>query len=810
MIIAEMPMGFSAEKEVEHYYSTSICDLLKCPYTSRFLTDGIYYNETDKIKILAEYKVFGDLINNKSLLCRCIIQIMCYIKKVEDSGELLPNIIFIANEKNFVIFDSSVLLHYMSYVNSQMVPSEMFETPPKELLNLLMENIIIPIFDILQLSLLPNIIQGYKGKTKGLKMSINNNNMTRIFETFITSKIVTNMDNKKEEKNQLTKHEEVALFASIIFNECNDIVGKPNQILTPITDKRIVKIKRINYDKFLLSINSIEKPSSKNVIIAEADRLIEEVSRRFYGEYYTPKKLVTESYKIIEKIFGLDWKTKYIVWDTCSGTGNLTRDAMFKELYSSTLFQSDIDIMNQRDYNSTSIKFQYDFLNDDVHPTGVLGMGQDKLSTVAPNLVDALSSNKSIIIFMNPPYGQPKDGIYANVSTKNMNKTNIRDLMITDKLGNSSKQLYIQFLYRILMLRKKYKNDNIHICMFSDPKIITSVQNKKFREIFLKNYQYKESFYVNSGSFSDSSDIWGILFSVWKDGTENILYEIESTVLNSKQIEKKLLYNLDDKLPAAYWIRNLDKEEVKEVPVFSSGLIITDNIKQVPKSSFGHFLEMGHDVNCAIFKTSLFTGAGSVGTPITKKNYYNVISLFTAKNMLLRRWYTMTDQFIAPHEEHPEYKQWNVDCIVYSLFKGSSQQTSIRGNLVIENEFFWLSNNFMKELADNNGFDGMYQDSNLLNQERFVFKEMQKVELSQDAQNVLSKATELTVKSIFERKRMHSLHPEWHLNAWDAGWYQIKKILEASFENELNEFDELFKIFQDRMKSGVYKFGFLK
>ena len=118
----------------------------------------------------------------------------------------------------------------------------------------------------------------------------------------------------------------------------------------------------------------------------------------------------------------------------------------------------------------------------------------------------------------------------------------------------------------------------------------------------------------------------------------------------------------------------------------------------------------------------------------------------------------------------------------------------------------------MKQLADDNEFDELYQDAIVFNQERFVYQELQKVipQLSQDAIDILNKANDLVIKSFQERKRLHNLHPEWHLNAWDAGWYQIKLILKDCMKDELDELAALYKKFENRMREGVYKFGFLK
>ena len=45
---------------------------------------------------------------------------------------------------------------------------------------------------------------------------------------------------------------------------------------------------------------------------------------------------------------------------------NLTRDYKFKELYCSTIEESDLKTAEQMKYNPEAVKFQYDFLNDGI------------------------------------------------------------------------------------------------------------------------------------------------------------------------------------------------------------------------------------------------------------------------------------------------------------------------------------------------------------------------------------------------------------------------------------------------------------
>jgi hypothetical protein len=68
----------------------------------------------------------------------------------------------------------------------------------------------------------------------------------------------------------------------------------------------------------------------------------------------------------------------------------------------------------------------------------------------------------------------------------------------------------------------------------------------------------------------------------------------------------------------------------------------------------------------------------------------------------------------------------------------------------------------------------------------------------------------LIAKTIQTRKLYHDEHPEYHLNAWDAGWAQMKPMLKEFHKEEYTEFVKKYKKFEDRMREGVYKFGFLK
>jgi len=201
---------------------------------------------------------------------------------------------------------------------------------------------------------------------------------------------------------------------------------------------------------------------------------------------------------------------------------------------------------------------------------------------------------------------------------------------------------------------------------------------------------------------------------------------------------------------------------------------------------------------------------------IIPENFNKVTALFTARKTIKPTWINCKDEYMVPNTEHLDYPQWNNDAIIYSLFNNSSQQSSLRQidykdkKWDIINNFFFMSNEEMRELANDNNFNEMYQDAKSFNEDRFVYNLLRDTELSDDAKEVLETAKELVRKSMAFRRLWHDESPEYHLNTWDSGWAQLKPMFKKYFKEDYDKFVKLYKKFEDRMREGVYKFGFLK
>jgi len=283
----------------------------------------------------------------------------------------------------------------------------------------------------------------------------------------------------------------------------------------------------------------------------------------------------------------------------------------------------------------------------------------------------------------------------------------------------------------------------------------------------------------------------------------------------------KTLYNTDNLNPLNRWLKDSVKgKKTFDVPQLSTGLNVKpDGYGRMIKNSIGYLVasknipESNQTMNIVL--TSAFSSKN--GISIMKDNLDKCTIHFAVRKMIKPSWLNSKDEYIAPNESHEQYEQFKYDTLVYFLFNSSSQQSSLRQIEYkdklwdIKNEFFWMSKDRIKELADENGYDNLYNDArtssdrhvyNLLFGEERIYDQ-----LSDDAKVVLDKATELVEQSFQMRQVMADDHN--HLDSWDAGYAQLKLVWKEYFEEDFKEFRQLYKNLEDRMRPLVYELGFL-
>ena len=180
-----------------------------------------------------------------------------------------------------------------------------------------------------------------------------------------------------------------------------------------------------------------------------------------------------------------------------------------------------------------------------------------------------------------------------------------------------------------------------------------------------------------------------------------------------------------------------------------------------------------------------------------------------------REWHSFKDGFTHPaNDNSKEFINFSTDSVVFCMFKDFVSLKNVKyGNeyLDVRNEFFWMSRQEMLDLAEEYNNDYTYEDA-LNSEERFVYLKLQEIknDLSPEAKAVLDKATDLVKKSFKYREMFNESHPEYQINNWDCGFYQIKALLKEFMPDDLKEFRAIYKQLADKMRPMVYELGFLK
>jgi hypothetical protein len=312
------------------------------------------------------------------------------------------------------------------------------------------------------------------------------------------TEVFKHFEDKVIGKHNLDTNQMANLFVQLLVNPDQNYLHPVSRRKTVVTRafNEITLKSREAFTSFFSHFSSEYTPKQREHLTAVVDRLVQDVTRRKQGEFFTPTIWVDKAHEYIASVYGDDWKEKYVVWDPAWGTGNLTRDYKFKELYVSTLVYADIETANQMGYNPEAIKFQYDFLND---PYEYLPKG----------LKNVIESGKEIIVLMNPPYGRANEGGRTSTIKKGSADTEVSKQMKIDEMGACSAQLYAQFIYRLS------KMNNINICMFSTTKFFTGVSFEKLRDLVHKNLEFKRGFILDAKEFSDVKS-WALSFSILK------------------------------------------------------------------------------------------------------------------------------------------------------------------------------------------------------------------------------------------------------------------------------------------------------
>jgi hypothetical protein len=820
------------EKDVENVYRAELVKLYpKGTITSPYGVDGLL--EAGPVRVLCEFK-YSLVLTNKTTQANILTQTVYYLKKMSLSGDTLPSVVFVGDQNEWFVVPTAQLTKYLdkSY-DWTIAPSQAHKA------NL---DLVQALKDDTEINPVVYNITDSKFSPKQFVEQINAVTADPNHKTAITIENIEAVhmyfhENVLPKNSGISSKEEVNMFAQLVVNQQENYLHpmKRNILVT----RNFGEVKLVSTHAFeqfgrQYDLVACANGKAKDEFIALVDRLVEDKERRMRGEFFTPTAFVNLSHDYITKALGPNWKDEYVVWDCAWGTGNLTRDYQFKELYCSTLEESDLHTAAQAGNNPQATKFKFDFLNGDMNnlPEGLKKALNDK--------------SKKILFFINPPYGTA--GVQGEESKKGIAQTKTGERMKLLGWGSPAQQLYAQFLFRIWELNQ---NANVTIAAFAKALYKTGGSYEEFRQKFYQRFKYDSGFIFQASEFAGVSAAWAIDFSIWKGAkSKNLLnqnspVETRSTLVSDivvpnkskatlEVIGVKSQYSLDNIQPASEWVREPVKGlKTVDAPQISSAM----KVKQEGRGRLVHgALGYMHNDSNSVEKNAQLVGlyascfSNANGLSVLPSNFSRAVCLFAARKSIKGNWLNDKDEYLAPDETHPAYQQFKTDALVYSLFNNSSQQSSLReitykGNKHnIKNEWFWLKPYNIQKWATEASYDALYRDAKNYGGPRHVNEVLSTVELdatgketfpnyeglSPEARDVLDKATALLEKSMKARKLMSEDHPEYHLDSWDAGYAQLKLVWEEYHKEEFKALRKAYKALEDRLIPIVYDVGFLR
>ena len=385
-------------------------------------------------------------------------------------------------------------------------------------------------------------------------------------------------------------------------------------------------------------------------ILNRRDLLVSQDMRERQGAYFTPPQWVELSQQYLAEVFGDDWQENYYIWDCAAGTGNLLAGLSYKHnIWASTLDDADVRVMKDFAQSNTlplldNHIFQFDFLNDKFNA--------EKLPADLLQVLNNEQERQKLIIYINPPY--------AEGDTFIENKNIRRGVAITkvykeykEELGEVVGELFIQFLGRI------YKEiPNCIIASFSTLKHLNSPKSTNFRMFF--QAKSEKGFIIKGNTFDNVIGEFPVGFIIWNLKEKEIFSKINCDVYNDEAIfcGIKTFATYENRKYLNDWLKLFKDKKENKIGVL--GFVANDFQNQK-----------------LVFITT--NGRGHHQTYMTEKNLIPLVIYYAIRHYTEHSWINHNDQFLYPNNGWQEDKDFQTNCLTYTLFHGKNRISSTQG-----------------------------------------------------------------------------------------------------------------------------------
>ncbi len=432
----------------------------------------------------------------------------------------------------------------------------------------------------------------------------------------------------------------------VVFQNQGYKILKEN--LNQIFDATISIKNKETYQQFWKRYKRPPIKEFQDYIIERKDLLVPQDIRERKGAFFTPFKWVELSQKYLADALGQNWQDEYYIWDCAAGTGNLLAGLTNKyNIWASTLDQSDINAMQDRIKQGANLLeshvFQFDFLNDEF----------TKLPQPLQDIINDLEKRKKLVIYINPPYAESGD--IKQKSGTGKNKTNVSQNKMHDKyhskLSGANRELFAQFLARVY-----FEIPECKIANFSKLKILQSAYFFEFR-LFFKAFLQK-IFLVPADTFDNVKGKFPIAFFIWdtnkKENFQSInadLYDKFGCFNGTKEI-----ISYDNCTYFSKWVNSFK---------IKSGFPIAW-LQGVTRNDF-------QNQNGITIRNKKEQIAVPRGIDVFKENLIESSICFAVRMSINADWLNDRDQFLFPNEKWQNDKEFQNDCLAFTLFNNEIQ-----------------------------------------------------------------------------------------------------------------------------------------
>lgn len=412
--------------------------------------------------------------------------------------------------------------------------------------------------------------------------------------------------------------------------------------------------------------------------------------RQNKGSYHTKKVVTDKIQEFLNDVLGKNWKEDVLaIVDTSAGTGNLEKDLGCPEkIYLSTLDESDVEILKQKECFNPDSCFQADFLS----------LRKSEFKEIAPKgLVSALEScekgDGKLLVIDNPPYNEDSGNSFR-ISSKGSasekesvsNKTMVYKLY-GDSLGDVKNELSIQFFVQNQEIFR-----NAYYLEISPMKSLNGFSSITFRKRF--PYKLLGGFIISSLCFDSTTGNFPIAVKLWDFSVKEKLNNFVLPVYDLQEdklvhvCDKKIIVPSDNKGSISNWVSSfvIENEEV-----------------------IGHLGNQGLNFsqnNTVRYQGDYLTSGNKNSTP---NSLIADASFFAVRKSLVPRtnWWDNKDNCLCPNMLWDNDTEFQNDCLVYllssnSMFRNSDDENNFipfeESEVSLSGETF--KSHFMKDFIE--------------------------------------------------------------------------------------------------------------